>query len=91
MNPRSNRPSPQLSSLLRIVGLVWEAGRGYTAAWVVLLVIQGLLPAATVYLSRFLVDELVDAIRAGASWETASPVLLLAGLMAGTLLLTELL
>ena len=91
VNPRSNSPSPQLSSLLRIVRLVWEAGRGYTVAWVVLLAIQGLLPAATVYLSRFLVDELVDAIRAGASWETASPVLLLAGLMAGTLLLTELL
>ena len=80
----------QLLYLPRIFGLVWRASRLYTSAWVILLVVQGLLPAAVVYLSRLLVDSLVEAIGRGASWDSIGPVLVPAGLMAGSLLLTEL-
>ena len=38
-----------LSHLPRAIALVWGATRSWTAAWATLLLIQGLLPAATVY------------------------------------------
>jgi ATP-binding cassette subfamily B protein len=57
----------------------------------VLLVLQGLLPVATVYLTRALVDSLVEVIGAGATWEQIRPTLILVGLMAGVLLVSELL
>ena len=71
--------------------LVWAAARGWTLAWVILLIIQGILPAATVYLTRLVVDSLVAAMKAGASWESLQIILVPAALMAGILLLTELL
>ncbi|MCZ6789731.1 MAG: ABC transporter ATP-binding protein [Chloroflexi bacterium] len=76
--------------LPRIFGLVWATSRLYTTAWAILLVAQGLLPAAVVFLSRLIVDALVDAVGVGTSWDGVRPVLLLGGLMAGVLLLTEL-
>ena len=71
--------------------LVWNAARGWTVAWVALLILQGLLPVVTVYLTRLLVDSLVAAVNAGGSWETIRPALLYIGVMAGVALLTELL
>ncbi len=38
---------------------MWNAARGWTIAWGIILIIQGLLPAATVYFSRSLVNALV--------------------------------
>ena len=38
---------------------VWDGARGWTLAWGALLIIQGVLPAATVYLSRGMVNALV--------------------------------
>ena len=66
------------------------ATRNLTLAWAILLVVQGLLPAAAVYLTRPLVDSLVLAVNAGGSWESIRPVMLLAVSMGGVLLLTEL-
>ena len=40
----------QLAYLPRALTLVWAAARVWTLAWVVLLLVQGLLPVATVYL-----------------------------------------
>jgi ATP-binding cassette subfamily B protein len=71
--------------------LIWAAARRWTLAWVILLVVQGLLPVATVYLTRLLVDSLVAAMGAHGSWESLRPTLLLAGLMALVLVLAELL
>ena len=81
----------QLPHLPRALGLVWAAARSWTIAWLVLLIIQGLLPAATVYLTKLLVDALVAAVGAGSSWPSLRPVLSFAALMAGLMLLTELL
>jgi ATP-binding cassette subfamily B protein len=81
----------QISYWPRVVRLVWSASRGHTLAWAALLVVQGSLPAALVYMSRLLVDGLVATIGAGASWESIKPVAAVAVVMVGILLLMELL
>jgi ATP-binding cassette subfamily B protein len=95
----------QMPYLPRAIFLVWQAARPWTITWLVLLLIQGLLPIATVYLTRALVDNLVIALEAGGSlsgfrqaqrgsleqgnWELLGPTLVLVGAMAAVLLLTE--
>jgi len=81
----------QLPYLPRALNLVWTAARGWTIAWIALLLIQGILPVAIVTLTKVLVDSLVAAIDAGGAWDAIRGPLLLALLMAGLLLLTELL
>jgi len=68
---------------------VWEAGRGWTVAWGLLLVVQGLLPVAVVYLTRSVVDAMVDATGSGGSWEEVRPAVFLVLAMAGVLLVSE--
>ncbi len=58
-------------------------------AWIVLLVIQGLLPVASVYLTRLLVNSLVAIAGKGMEWESIRLILVPGVLMAGVLLLTE--
>lgn len=79
----------QLTYIPQTIRLIWTASGRWTAAWIVLLVVQGLLPAATVYLTRWLVDDLAAAIGGGIHWENVLPVLLPAALIGGILLLTE--
>ncbi len=86
---RVNQVRTQLYYWPRTFGLVWSAAQNWTIAWVVLLVIQGLLPVATVYLTRLLVNSLVTVIGAGISWKSIQTILLPVALMAGVLLLTE--
>ncbi len=70
--------------------LIWSAARGWTLAWGVLLILQGLLPVAVVYLTRQLVDQLALAIRSGGDRSAFSPLLLPAILMASVILIQEL-
>ena len=56
-----------------------------------LLLTQGLLPVAVVYLTRSMVDRLAAAIGAGATWDSLRPLAVLAALLAGTILLIDLL
>ncbi|HYM12478.1 MAG TPA: hypothetical protein VEU62_17205, partial [Bryobacterales bacterium] len=79
----------ELPHLPRALALVWQAARHWTAAWAALLVVQGLLPLATVYLSRALVNRVVAAFRSRGAWEDLRPALVLVALMAGILLLAE--
>ncbi len=79
----------QLRYLPQVWSLVWTASRGWTVAWAVLLVVQGLIPVATVYLTRVLVDALVAAVASGLSWQSVSSVLWPAAFMGGALLLGE--
>jgi ATP-binding cassette subfamily B protein len=60
-------------------------------AWLVLLIIQGILPVAIVYLTRILVNSLVAVVEAGGSRESVSPLLISVALMAMVMLLQELL
>jgi ATP-binding cassette subfamily B protein len=75
---------------MQTLHLIWVTAPVWTVAWLVLLLVQGLLPGANVYLSKLLVDSLVVAMRAGISEESWKIVLLPAGLMAAVLLLTQL-
>ena len=79
----------QLPYLPRALKLVWTVARPWTTAWIVLLVVQGLLPAATVYLTKLVVDGLILALRIDVSWPALQHVLLLALLLGGVLLLME--
>lgn len=88
---RVNQVRTQLYYWSRTFGLVWSAAQNWTIAWVVLLVVQGLLPVATVYLTRLLVNSLVAVIGAGILWKSIQTILLPVALMAGVLLITEVL
>ena len=83
--------SNQLPYLARALALVRKAAGRWTILWLVLLVILGLLPVATVKLTKALVDSLVIAIEAGGEYETLRLPLFLALLMALIMLLQELL
>jgi ATP-binding cassette subfamily B protein len=77
--------------LPRAIVLVWTAARGWTVAWLVLLVIQGLMPVITVYLTRTLVDRLAETLGAGVIWPRLHPLIVPAILLASTILVIELL
>jgi len=85
------RALAQLPYLLKALALVWAAARSWTLAWGILLAAQGLLPVATVYLIRSLVDRLPGLIGAGAGWPNVHPILAPVALLAGLILLLELL
>lgn len=89
--PRADELGRQLPYLPRAVALVWRGARLWTIAWLVLLVAQGLLPVATVYLTRAVVDSLVTARDAGADWDAIQPTLIWVALMALVLLINEVL
>jgi ATP-binding cassette subfamily B protein len=77
---------PYLPQALR---LVWTAAPRHAGLWVALLVLQGLLPIGTVYLTRSIVNALVAAVRSTDPVAAARPALLLAALMVALLLLAE--
>ena len=49
----------QLNFLPRTIRLIWAGAGKLTLVWAGLLMVEGLLPAATVYLTKLLVDNLV--------------------------------
>ena len=67
--------------LRRALRIIWTAAGAWTLAWLGLLIVQGLLPGATVYLTKWVVDAFAAAVGAGLTWETTRPVLLPAVLM----------
>jgi ATP-binding cassette, subfamily B, bacterial len=73
----------------RAIALVWTAARGWTIASSAVLLVQGLLPLATVWLARPLVNGLVAAVRAGGSWQTLRPVAVVAAVLAACAILQE--
>jgi ATP-binding cassette, subfamily B, bacterial len=76
----------QFPYIVQALRLVWYAAPRHTAIWAALLVFQGLLPVATVYLTRTLVNGLVTAVRSPASGPISSHTLLVVAAM-GTLIL----
>lgn len=73
----------------RALRLVWDIVPGLTVGWTVLLVIQGFLPGATVYLTKLTIDSFLAGGEAGfANYERVVLLLILTGV---TLLLTEML
>jgi ATP-binding cassette, subfamily B, bacterial len=91
LSAKFSRAADRFSDLPKTFRLVWEAAAPWTSAWLVLLVIQGFLPVATVYLTRTLVDSLTAVMGAGVSSQSIQTLLIPAGLMAGVLVLGEVL
>lgn len=76
-----------LTHFPRAIGLVWAAAPRWTIAWLVVLLIQGVLPVATVYLTRPVVDGLAGLIAGGVTPAEIERVLTLLALLAGAILL----
>jgi ATP-binding cassette, subfamily B, bacterial len=70
-------------------GLVYRAAGGLTLVWLILLLIQGLLPVASAYLTRSLVDGVAAMIGKGDGWEALAPILPTAVAMALVLICGE--
>ena len=79
----------QLPYLPRALALVWQVARPWTIVWVFLLIVQGLLPAAIVFLTKLFVDALVRALRSNGSWPEIRNAMLLVLVAGGVLLLME--
>lgn len=48
--------------MTRGLSLVWHASRYWTIAWALILILQGIVPAALVYLTKIAVDHLTSAL-----------------------------
>ena len=66
----------QMVNWKRSFGLIWAASPFYTIWWSILLVIQGILPALLVYLTKLTVDSLVVALNSQGLWEKTRPAVL---------------
>ena len=71
------------SLLLRAFRLIWKGIGFWVLFWLGLLVIQGLLPAANVYLIKVLVDRLAESIGGGMSFNSIQPILVPSLLIGG--------
>lgn len=89
LTERFRKARAQLPYLPWTLGLIWRATRGWTLAWVVLVITQGLLPVAVVLLTRTLVDSLAAAVQAPGDGSALRQSLVWVALMAGLLLLVE--
>ena len=89
LKPRLNKLAGQMRHLPRTVRLVWSAAPQCTAAWMALIVVQGLLPVVTVYLTRAVVNALVKAIQSGGSRLALRDLIVRAAAMAIVLAATQ--
>lgn len=80
----------QLPYLPQSFRLIWQAAGCWTLAWAFLLLLQGLLPVALVYLAGTFVDHLSQAIL-GESWSGYTSTIQFAALLAMVLLCMQVL
>lgn len=78
-----------VTDLRRILAIVWTASGGLLVLWAALLMVQGVLPVAMVFLTKPLVDGLQRAVGHGVAWEVLRPVVLLAVAMGALMALSE--
>ncbi|MBH8551099.1 ABC transporter ATP-binding protein [Nostocaceae cyanobacterium CENA357] len=91
MNSKLRSANTVLSHLLKTLSLVWNASGYWTLAWMVLLLVQGLLPAASISLTPRVVNALVQVSGSGISGASIQKILVPVGLMAAIMLVGELL
>jgi ATP-binding cassette, subfamily B, bacterial len=78
-----------ISHLVKTFQLVFAASGFWTLAWMVMLLVQGILPAISITLIRQVVDNLVAASGNGVSSDTVQKLIIPVGLMAGVMLVGE--
>ncbi len=88
---RLERFRRQLAYLPRTFSLVWTAARYWMIVWIALAVLEGLLPVATVYLTRSLVDAIVAAVKSSGGPTDLRRVVVTGLMMAAVLLSLRLL
>lgn len=54
-----------LRSLPKLLGLVWDTHRGYTAAMVVLRLVRSVIPVASLWVAKLIIDSVIRAARGG--------------------------
>ena len=79
----------QLRFLPRATRLLLRAAGRRAVAWLVLLALSGLAPAALVYLARPLVDGFAASMGGGADWQRLAPIATIAAGIAALLLAME--
>lgn len=79
------------ASLPRALRLVWGAHRGYTAGMAVYSIAFGILPTATAWVSKLLIDGVVAAVDSDARADMVNRVIWLVGLQFGLFVGTALL
>ena len=88
-----NRQSAKLLEYTRLWKrnclLVWESVPGWTTLWALLLVIQGLLPGVTVYLTKLMIDGFVNARNNPTDDALFNEMIFLFVLTGGSLVLAE--
>ena len=89
MNKRLAEIAALLHHVPRSLRLTWAAAGWWSVVWLGLLVVQGLLPAVSVYLTKLVVDSLVAAAGSGGDWAQVRPAVIYAGLMGAVLLTTQ--
>ena len=78
-----------LAYVPRALKLVWEAAARWTVVWASLLVLQGLLPGASVYLTKWVLDAASQAVGQGLARSNVQLIAIPGGLMALVLLLQQ--
>lgn len=86
---RLRRLLGQLRFLPQALRLAWDAAPRWTAAWLLLLVLQSLVPVVLVVLTRSVVNALVAVTAAGVTPERLAPVVALAAAVGALLLVAE--
>lgn len=81
----------RLSFIVRTLRLISSTARNWTVAWLVLLLVQGTVPAITVYLTKWVVDSIAIAVGQGLTHANVMMVLIPSLLMAGVMLLQHVL
>ena len=80
----------QVKYVPKALKLVWQAAHGWTFLSTFLLVLRGLLPAATVYLTKEMVDAMVNIVESNGDIDTLIGAVPVIALMATTILVREL-
>ena len=80
----------QIKYVPRALRLVWQAAHGWTMLSTLLLIIRGILPAATVYLTKEMVNDMVNVVNGNGDIEMLLGAVPVIALMAATILAREL-
>jgi ATP-binding cassette subfamily B protein len=69
-----NAPRPPLKERIaalrlvpRLLGLVWQTHRGYTALMIVLRLVRSAVPVSTLWIAKLIIDEVIMLARSGGS------------------------
>src|SRR5882762_5790957 len=82
LKKKSNQLVSKLHTLPKTLALLWTATRRWTIGWILLLLIQKLLPVAMVYLTRSVVNHLAIVVRSGGDLPNVRGAVVSAGLLA---------